>query len=316
MKKALLIAAVLLPIHAACGGGAGGGESKIVVGFAETGAESGWRAAHTKSMKGEAEKRGVDMRFSDGQGKQENQIRALRSFIAQGVDVIILSPLVETGWDEVLKEAQREEIPVILLDRTIETQDESLYRCFIGSDFVEEGRMAATWLVEKVGGTARIVELQGTPGSAPAIDRREGFLEILGAHPGMQIIDTQSGDFSRQKGKEVMEAFLKKHEGGIDAVYAHNDDMALGAIQAIEAAGLKPAEEIIIVSVDAIADAFQAMVAGKLNCTVECNPLQGPAAFDAVEKILAGKSVPKRLVIEDGIYDMSVAADVIDSREY
>jgi len=315
LKKAILAAAAMLAILAGCGDPDPTGD-RVVVGFAQTGAESGWRTAHTESMKSEAARRGVELKFADGQAKQEKQIQALRSFIAQQVDVIILSPLVETGWEPVLREAKRAEIPVILLDRRIAVDDDSLYTCFIGSDFVEEGRLAARWLVEKVSGPTRIAELQGTPGSAPAIDRRRGFLEVLEQHPELEIIDSQSGDFRRSKGKEVMEAFLKKHGRQIDVLFAHNDDMAIGAIQAIEEAGLRPGEDLIIVSIDAIRPAFEAMIAGTLNCSVECNPIQGPAAFDAVERILAGETLPKRTYIQDEVFDRSVAAEVIDTRQY
>ena len=293
-----------------------GGSKKLVVGFAQTGAESAWRTANTQSMKSEAEKRGIDLKFSDAQGKQENQIKALRSFIAQGVDAIILSPIVETGWEPVLKEAKKAGIPVILSDRRISTQDDSLFTCFIGSDFVEEGRLAGRWLVEKVNGKGKIVEMQGTPGSAPAIDRQNGFMEVIKASPDMVVIDTQSGDFRRSKGKEVMEAFLKKHGDNIEVVFAHNDDMAIGAIQAIEDAGKKPGTDIIVVSVDAIKDAFTAMVDGKLNCTVECNPLLGPSVFDAIGKVLAGEELPKYSYVKDEVFDQSNAKDVIDSRKY
>ena len=261
----------------------------VKVGFAQTGAESAWRTANTNSMKSEAEKRGIELKFADGQGKQENQIRAIRSFIAQRVDAIVLAPIVETGWDPVLREAKRAGIPVILTDRTIQTADESLYACFIGSDFYEEGRMAADWLAKKTGGKGSIVELQGTPGSAPANERRRAFADALAKHPGLKIIDSQSGDFRRSGGKEVMEAFLKKHGRAITVVYAHNDDMALGAVQAIQEAGRKPGTDIIIVSIDAIKEAIQAVVDGKINCTVECNPLFGPKVYDTVTKLLAGQ---------------------------
>lgn len=292
------------------------GDKQIVVGFAQTGNESDWRRAHTASIKEEAEKRDVTLRFADAQNKQENQIKAIRSFIAQGVDVIILSAVVETGWEPVLKEAQRAKIPVILLDRSIEVRDDSLYECFIGSDFVEEGRMAARWLVKKTDGKARVIELQGNPGSAPATDRHNGFMEVIKEYPGISILDSQSGDFLRTKGKEVMEAMLKKHGDQIDVVFAHNDDMAIGAIQAIEDAGMKPGEDIILISVDAVHAAFEAMVAGKLNCSVECNPIQGEAAFDAVEKIVAGKPVEKVSYIKDSVFDQSVAKDIIGTRKY
>ena len=297
---------------------AGGDTAKkqLTVGFAQTGAESAWRTANTNSMKSEAEKRGVNFKFSDAQGKQENQIRAVRSFITQGVDAIIIAPIVETGWDPVLREAQRAGIPVLLTDRTIQTSDESLYASFLGSDFYEEGRMVAEWLATKTNGKARIIELQGTPGSAPANERRRSFADGIAKYEGMTVIDAQSGDFRRAGGKEVMEAMLKKHAGNFDVVYAHNDDMAIGAIQAIEEAGLKPGTDIIIVSIDGIRDALENIVAGKLNCSVECNPLFGPRSFDLIEQILAGKEVPKKIFNKDELFDSSNAAAVLPTRQY
>lgn len=286
------------------------------VGFAQVGAESAWRTAETESIKSEAAKRGVNLKFSDAQGKQENQIRAVRSFIAQGVDAIILAPVVETGWGPVLQEAKRAKIPVVLVDRGIKVTDDSLFATLIASDFVEEGKLAAEWLAKKVNGKAGIIELQGTPGAAPAIDRKKGFEQGIAKHPGMKIIASQSGDFRRSQGKEVMEALIKKHGNEITAVYAHNDDMALGAIQAIEESGRKPGSDVIVVSVDGVKDAFNAMIAGKLNCTVECNPLLGPMAFDAVEKALAGQKLPKRTVVQDQVFDQSTAKEVVSSRKY
>jgi len=291
-------------------------QKPLKVGFAQTGAESAWRTANSESMKAEAAKRGIELKFSDGQGKQENQIRAVRSFITQHVDAIVLAPLVETGWDPVLREAKRAGIPVIITDRTIQTADESLYACFIGSDFVEEGTMAADWLAKKVNGTGRIVELQGTPGSAPANDRRKAFAEGIAKYPGLKIIDSQSGDFRRTGGKEVMEAFIKKHGKEIDILYAHNDDMALGAVQAIEEAGLKPGKDIIIVSIDAVREGVQAVVDGKINCVVECNPLFGPKVYDTVAKVFAGEKVERKSFNKDELFDATNAAAVIASRKY
>jgi simple sugar transport system substrate-binding protein len=295
---------------------ASAGDRQVKIGFAQTGAESAWRTANTNSMKSEAAKRGFDLKFADGQGKQENQIRAIRSFVAQQVDVIVLAPIVETGWDPVLREAKRAGIPVILTDRTIQTADESLYACFIGSDFYEEGRMAADWLAKKVNGQGAIVELQGTPGSAPANERRRAFADAIAKHPGLKIIDSQSGDFRRAGGKEVMEAFLKKHGRAIQIVYAHNDDMALGAAQAIEEAGLKPGTDIILVSIDAIREAVQAVVNGRLNCTVECNPLFGPKVYDTIGRLLRKEPVPKKSYNKDELFDATNAAAVIAQREY
>ncbi len=292
---------------------------KTTVGFSQIGAESGWRTANTDSIKSEAAKRGVDLKFADAQQKQENQIKALRSFIAQGVDVIAFSPVVETGFEPVLKEIKRAKIPVILTDRAVEVSDPSLYVTFIGSDFVEEGRRAGDWVVKTIGtdGKANIAVLEGTPGSAPAIDRKKGFAESIAKAPGIKIVKSQSGDFTRAKGKEVMEAFLKSPEGkSINVLFAHNDDMALGAIQAMEEAGIKPGKDIKIISIDGVHDAFQAMVEGKLNCTVECNPLLGQQLFDAVAAIKAGKPVDKRIVIKEGVYEQKQAADVIKDRKY
>ena len=290
---------------------------KIVVGFSQIGAESGWRTANTESIKSEAAKRGIELKFADAQQKQENQIKALRSFIAQGVDVIAFSPVVETGWEPVLREIKKAKIPVVLSDRAVAVTDDSLYVTFIGSDFVEEGRRAANWLVKASGGKAVIAELVGTPGSAPAIDRKKGFEEVLAKNPEMKIVKSQSGDFTRAKGKEVMEAFLKAPDAKqINALFAHNDDMALGAIQAMEEAGVKPGKDILIVSIDGVRGAFEAMAAGKLNCTVECNPLIGPQLFDAVEAILAHKQLPKRTAVQEGVFEQSQAAAELPKRKY
>jgi simple sugar transport system substrate-binding protein len=288
----------------------------LTVGFAQVGAESSWRTAETESIKAEAAKRGVTLKFSDAQGKQENQIKAVRGFIAQGVDAIIIAPIVETGWEPVLREAKRAKIPVVLVDRGIKVSDDSLYATLIASDFVAEGKMAGEWLAKKTDGKAKIIELQGTPGAAPAIDRKKGFEEGIAQHPDMKIIASQSGDFRRSGGKEVMEALLKKYGGEVTAVYAHNDDMALGAIQAIEEAGKKPGSEIVVVSVDGVKSAFEAIVAKKSNCTVECSPLLGPMAFDAVEKSLAGEKLPKKTVVQDKVYDQSTAPEAIAGRQY
>lgn len=289
----------------------------IRVGFAQIGAESDWRKANSDSIRKEAEKRGIELTFSDAQQKQDNQIKALRSFIAQNVDVIAFSPVVETGWEPVLKEIKAAGIPVVLTDRAVEVSDESLYATFIGADFVEEGRQAAKWLIEATGGKAVVAELQGTPGSAPAIDRKKGFEEGIEAHPGVTIVKSQSGEFTRAKGREVMETFLKSPEGkSITALYAHNDDMAIGAIEAIKAAGLKPGVDIKIVSIDAVKAAFESMVAGELNCTVECSPLLGPQLFDAVQAVIAGKPLPRRIVTPAKVYGQATAAEDLKSRVY
>ena len=299
------------------GAAPGAKSKKVVVGFSQIGAESGWRTANTESIKSEAAKRGVDLQFSDAQQKQENQIKALRSFIAQGVDVIAFSPVVETGWEPVLQEIKKAGIPVILSDRAVDVSDDSVYVTFIGADFIEEGRRAANWLAKASGGKAVIAELVGTPGSAPAIDRKKGFEEVLAKYPDMKIVKSQSGDFTRAKGKEVMESFLKSPEAKqLTALFAHNDDMALGAIQAMEEAGVKPGKDILIVSIDGVRGAFEAMAAGKLNCTVECNPLIGPQLFDAVDAVLAKKALPKRTIVQEGVFEQAQAAAELPNRKY
>ncbi|HTU66849.1 MAG TPA: ABC transporter substrate-binding protein [Steroidobacteraceae bacterium] len=314
----LALAATLL---AACSGGEPD-KNQIVLGFSQIGAESEWRTANSESIKSAATMMDIDLRFSDAQQKQENQIKAIRSFIAQKVDVIAFSPVVETGWDTVLQEAKAANIPVILTDRAV-SADPSLYVGFIGSDFVEEGRRAGRLVAEKfkdATADVSIAELQGTVGSAPANDRKKGFEEIIAANPRLQIVRSQSGDFTRAKGKEVMEAFLKAHGSGkggrIDVLYAHNDDMAIGAIQAIEEAGLLPGRDIYIVSIDAVKGAFEAMIAGKLNATVECNPLLGPQLMTSVAEVVAGKPIPKRIVVDEQVFTRETAKQHIQSRKY
>ena len=317
-RRTLVTALAAAPVALMLPGGAFA-QKPIVLGFSQIGAESEWRTANSESIKSSAKEAGIELKFADAQQKQENQIKAIRSFIAQKVDVIAFSPVVESGWGAVLREAKAAKIPVILTDRAVNEKDESLWVSFMGSDFVEEGRKAGRWLVEKMKdqkGEVNIVELQGTVGSAPAIDRKKGFEEIIKADPKFKIIRSQTGDFTRAKGKEVMEAFLKAEGKKINVLYAHNDDMAIGAIQAIEEAGMKPAKDIVIISIDAVKGAFEAMIAGKLNVSVECSPLLGPQLMSAVKDIKAGKAVPKRIVTEEGIFPMEVAAQEFPKRKY
>jgi simple sugar transport system substrate-binding protein len=220
-----------------------GATGNITLGFSQVGSESGWRAANTKSIQSSAKAAGITLKFSDAQQKQQNQIQAIRSYIQQRVDVIAFSPVVESGWDAVLNEAKRAKIPVILTDRAVDSKDPTLYKTFLGSDFVKEGREVGQWVLnnyKNATGTVNIVELEGTTGSAPAIDRKKGFTDVIKANPKLKVIASQTGEFTRAKGKEVMTAFLKAHSH-IDLLFAHNDDMGLGAIEAIQAAGSSPA---------------------------------------------------------------------------
>lgn len=295
---------------------AGQSGKKLVVGFSQIGAESAWRTANTNSIKAEAEKRGIELKFSDAQQKQENQIKAIRSFIDQKVDVIAFAPVVETGWEPVLTEAKKAGIPVFVSDRRPQVPDD-LYVTFLGADFIKEGQMAAEWLIKKTGGKAVIAELEGTTGSAPANDRKKGFAEAIAKYPDMKVVFSQTGDFKRANGKEVTEALLKSPVGNtINVIYAHNDDMALGAIQAIEAVGKKPGKDILVISIDGIKDAFVAMTEGKLNCTTECNPLLGPLLFDSIEKFKKGEKLEKRQIVPDGQFDETTAAKELPNRKY
>ncbi len=296
-------------------------DRRIVLGFAQVGKESEWRLANTESIKSAAREAGIDLIFVDGEQKQENQVKAIRSFIERKVDVIAFSPVVESGWDQVLLEAKAAGIPVILSDRTVDSTDESLWATFMGSDFIEEGRRAARWLVGhlKTDRPVNIVELQGTVGSAPAIDRKIGFEEVLRGHPNYRIIRSESGDFFRNIGRDVMRRVLKDLKGSgehVDALFAHNDDMAIGAIQALEEYGYRPGKDVVIVSVDAARIAFRAMIEGKLNCTVECSPLLGKQLMKAVKDYMAGKELPVRNITSEGVFPAEVARAELSRRKY
>ncbi len=298
--------------------GSGGGDGDAIsVGFSQVGAESGWRAANTKSIQDTlTADNGFDLSFSDAQQKQENQIQAIRSYIAKGVDYIAFSPVVESGWDTVLEEAKQADIPVILTDRAVDTQDTSLYVTFIGSDFVEEGKRVGEWVSDNLGTEPiNVVELQGTTGSAPAIDRKEGFAEATKDNPNIKVIASETGNFTRAEGKTVMEGFLQAYPD-IDVVYAHNDDMGLGAIEAIEAAGKVPGKDIKIVSIDGVKDGMTALSEGKINYIVECNPLLGPDLADIIKTLHDGGTVEPRIVTQDGAFDQEQATAALPDRQY
>lgn len=289
----------------------------ITVGFAQTGSESGWRSANTESMKAAfSEENGFELVFNAADNKIEAQIAAVRSFINQGVDAIVIAPIVEDGWDDVLQEAKDAGIPVILEDRTVTASDD-LYAAWAGLDFRQEGVTAGEWAAEQFGDTpTKMVVLEGTTGSAPANDRAEGFDEAI-AGTQIEKIDSQTGNFTRADGKTVMEGFLQKYGvDGIDLVYAHNDDMALGAIDAIEAAGAVPGQDIKIISIDAVKDGMQALADGKINYIVECNPLLGDLVAGIVKDVLAGNPVEKQYYVEDLAFDQEAAIAALPDRKY
>ncbi len=287
--------------------------SALTIGFSQVGSESDWRTAFSADMKAEAQKEGIDLKFSDAQQKEENQLKAVRSFIAQKVDAIIIAPVVVTGWDQVLKEAQAAKIPVFIADRAVEA-DPSLFVARVAADFNLEGRLAGAWLAQASKGNCNVVELQGTVGSAPAIERKKGFEAVAAQFPGIKIVKSQSGDFTTSGGKEVMESFIKATDGlkGICAVWAHNDNMILGAIQAMKEAGLHPGKDVLMVSVDGVPDIFKAMLAGESNASVELRSDIGKDIYSVVKGYLGGKhDYPKWVVIPSDLHTPADAAAVL-----
>jgi simple sugar transport system substrate-binding protein len=317
---------------------------KIVMGYSQIGAESEWRTACTNSVKAAAEEYNIDLRFSDAQQQQQNQLQAIRTFIQQKVDVIAFTPVVETGWEAILKECIDAGIPTICVDRSIEGSDnkaanpndlsdpDNWFNAFIGSNMEDEGNRAARWMVANASrikpgkSTYNIVELQGTVGSSAMTGRFKGFRDTLGipaasatgtsSDGNFKIILSQTGDFTRAQGKQVMEAFMKSNGNDIDILFAHNDDMAIGAIQAIQEAGKVPGKDIIIIGIDAVKGAFEAMVAGTMNASIECNPLLGPQVMETAVKLLNKQPVEKWVVSNESDYDQSNAAAAYPSRQY
>ena len=295
----------------------------VTVGFAQVGAESAWRTTNTDSIISAAEEAGVDLIFenvdnnlSDAE-KQAKQIEFIEGFIEENVDVIAFSPIVETGWDDVLQKAKNAGIPVILSDRLTKASAD-LWTSFIGSDFVEQGRRGALWLLENTADmdTVRIVELRGTQGAAPTIGRQAGFKEGIAEQRKYQIIYSETADFEYEDGKEVTQEALEKFQGQIDVIFAHNDDMGLGAIDAIEEYGLRPGTDILIISIDATREAFEAMIQGKLNIAVECNPLLGPQIMKSAIQLANGIEIPRRIITRESVYTTENAEDFIESRKY
>ncbi len=294
----------------------------ITVGFSQVGAESDWRIANTKSIEESlSRENGFDLKTSDAQQKQENQTKAIRDFIAQEVDVILLAPVKETGWETVLWEAKEAGIPVIIMDRMINVSDESLYTCWVGSDFEKEGVNAANWLIaymkEQGRGeeTHQIAVLEGTVGSTAQIGRTEGFQKVIQDYPNYHIVVQKNGDFTQTEGKKAMQGCLAVSED-IDVVISQNDNMAFGAIEAIHEIGKQPGSDIVIVSFDAVKAAFEAMIRGELNVSVECNPLHGPRVAEIIRDIMNDKKVDKQQFVEEGIFPAEEAAEAIKDRNY
>ena len=295
-----------------------GGSGTLRLGFAQEGAESGWRAANTKSIRDAATAAGVDLKFTDSQGQVQKQVQALDTFLQQRLDVVALSPKEETGWDPVLKRLKAAGVPVIVSDRNVKVADPALQPIYIGSDLKEEGRRVGEWLAKKTNGKCNIVQLEGNIGGSATLDRTAGFAEAIAKFPGMKIVVSRNADFARELGKQRMEAILKSPEGqNVDAVYAENDDMALGAVQALEQAGKRPGKDVIICAVDAIKDGLQAIVDGKINCLVECNPLLGPTIMETAKKLKAGETVPARIISKEALFDdPEQVKAILNTRQY
>ena len=295
-------------------------EKTIRIGYAQVGTESSWRLANTESIQNAAQDFGIQLYYENANQSQVKQIEALRRFIAMKVDVIVLSPVIDSGWDEVLKEAKAAGIPVILSDREITVKDDNLFSTFIGADFVEEGRRAMRWIKDNVSrnhaGLVKIMELQGTVGASPSVERKLGFEEILKECPDYRIVYSQSGDFTYNGGKKIVEEYLKNHKWDINVLFAHNDDMALGAADALTKNGITPGKDVKIISIDGTKKALNAILNGNLNCVVECNPLLGPQLMKAVKDLMSGKELPLRIITDEKVFTKENTSLEIKSRKY
>jgi ABC-type sugar transport system substrate-binding protein len=315
-RRAALLATAVAAVALSTGAFAQEGLPKLEkkdtykVGFAQTESNNPWRIAQTESMKAEAEKLGYQLVYTDAAGSAAKQVADVNSMIAQGVDLIFLAPREEKPLIPAVMAAKKAGIPVILLDRNV---DQSLakagedYVTFIGSDFIDEGKRMAEWLLKNKPEGAKIIELEGTVGSSPANDRKKGFDEALAGKPEFQILASQSGDFARDKGRQVAEALLQAHPDA-DVIYAHNDEMAMGAIAALEAAGKTPGKDVLVLSIDGGKEAVQAVVDGKIAAVVECNPRFGPKAFETMARYVAGETIEPWVKNVDKFYDPSNAA--------
>ncbi len=286
--------------------------SEAKVGFSQTENNNPWRIAQTESMKTEGEKRAGQYVATDAQSETPKQVSDVEDMIAQGIDVLILAPREFEGLAPALDAANKADVPVFLVDREARGEVCEEYISFLGSDFIDQGERAGEWLVQATDGQAKIAELEGTIGASVTNDRAEGFRNVVNKEEGMEIVASQSGDFTRSGGQKVMEQLIQANPD-INAVYAHNDEMAIGAIQALEDAGKTPGEDVTIVSVDGTRDALQAIIDGKLGATVESNPRFGPLTFDTIDKFLKGEPIPQKIILKDRFFDKSNAKKFVDS---
>lgn len=294
-------------------------DGTIVVGYAQLGTESAWRLANTNSIRNAAKDENIKLIFREANQSQEKQIESIRDFIELKVDVIVISPVVDNGWDNIFKEAKKAGIPIILSDRGTDIKDDSLYMTYIGADFVEEGRRAMKWIEKNIPcttGSVNLLELQGTIGSSPMIQRSEGFRKALEEVDGYNVVYASSGDFTYTGGKKVVDEYLDHNVLDIAVIYAHNDDMALGAIDSLKAHGITPGVDVAIVSIDGTKEYFEKIIEGEANFSVECNPLLGPQLMKAVKDYKSGKELPLRIITEEKTYDKDQAKEVLRERLY
>lgn len=286
---------------------ANSGQSALVVGFSQLGAESGWRIGNTASMEQAAKRWGFGLMLENANQRQDKQIAAIRSFISYQVDVIVFSPIVETGWNNVLTEAKNAGIPVIIMDRMIDADDDTLYTAYIGADFLAEGRRAGEYLIKKADAMGaehlNIVEITGTEESTPMRERQAGFMQAIEGDDRFTVIESISGDFLRSKGEECMRYLLQRYgTQGIDVVYSHNDEMTLGALDVLETAELEPGRDIVLISVDGQQEAIDALIDGRINCIVECTPDLGESVMKLVDALSRGEEIPKQIHPEEAVF--------------
>jgi len=295
--------------------------ASLLVGYSQLGSESAFRLRNSQDMQEAAKRHGISLMFENANQKQEKQIEAIRSFIAYQVDVITVAPNVQTGWDNVLTEAKNAGIPVVLVDRMVTTQDDSLYACYIGSNFTKQGEAAGDYLIRKADdlGCERmnIVEISGTLGSTPMIERQAGFANVIQSDPRFTMLESVSGDFLLSKGRECMEYLIKKYGNEIDVLYSHNDSMTIGAIEVIESAGLVPGKDIVIITVDGEQAAIDLLKTGKVNCVIECTPYLGDLVMDAAKRLAAGEAVDRSIHPDERIFsDYDTDLDTLAPRGY
>lgn len=295
-------------------------DPKLLLGFSQIGSESAWRIGNTNDMEKQAENYEVSLMFENANQKQENQIAAIRRFIAYKVDVIAFSPIVEEGWDNVLTEAKDAGIPVILVDRDISSEKEGLTTCLIGADFYHEGVMAGEYLIRKADAMGldhvNIVEITGTDNSTPMRQRQAGFADAIASDERMNILESIDGDFLKSRGAECMRSLLEKYGNEINVVYSHNDEMTLGALPEIEEAGLTPGEDIIVISIDGGQDAIDVLKEGKINCVVECTPKLGKEVMETAIKLKNGETVDEVIHPSETYFSDEQDLSSIEERGY